>query len=811
MALWSLLEQKAITPAQSADATARSLAAGPRAGTATGAVMAADNVKAVVEGHYKRVLWVWRCVDAIAQAECSLPIYAWTSHDDDATRADGYDIIEGLLNGPDRPNPGEEYWQLRYRISTLLLLSYRGVFVEIVRDKITGDPAMLSILDPDAVEIIPDVGKKVKAYRVRYATPNGHIEQKELPPESVLWFRGRPHPQDPYAQTTPLVAAGLSADTDYLARVFNANWLRNDGRVSQLIALKADNGMNPTDVDQIKQMFGGGVGRAGETRVVEADQISVAQVGGAPADAQYNNMLNGTKQDIMEAFGISETFISWAQGRTWDNAGVELYATWSGTMRWHCKGFASGFMPLIRGEGQASNGGDTTVLAHDFAKVPELQKPANDKADRAQASWTSGTATLDEVRIAQGRKPFGVPLAQVVWTTAGPIGPDQKTQAAAQELVASMRPAPAAPPGMEGDPAAEPLPAAGGGGGAAQPAGPSAADVQNLAQAVQSAMNARAAELTALPPGQKALVAARGRLAASPERKTGQPRARRTRRIRPRPDDVDGEIVREEVESPGETAIKDAEAAIGRELAAVCRRMLGAVDGRLSAVKTRKGTRHWDPSPAEVKAGYQPSRQLAEFHVAQVERWAHAELEQVRALIRSAASGAMQDLNQTLRLQAQPLMTASRLVRDLVNRLTASVETGMGKRVRAIQQVIRSMDRAGRSIEEIKQAVAEQQSKLDDWVASVAPRVAQAATQGARKIMIDRVPDSEGKAVWRTRGDHRVRDTHVEVDGQVAKRGAGWLVGGYRMAFPGDPRVPPYLWANCRCVVEYHRADGTVH
>jgi phage portal protein BeeE len=557
MALWDLLETKTVSPAAAADATARSLAAGPRAGLAigNGAPMAADNVKAVIDGHYRRVLWVFRCVDAIAQAECSLPIYAWTSHDDDATRADGFDHIERLLNGPDRPNPGEEYWQLRYRISSLLLLSTRGVFVEVVRDKDTGDPAMLSILDPDAVEILPDTGKKVRAYRVRYANAKGLVEQKELKPEQVMWIRGRPHPQDPYAQVTPLMAAGLSADTDYLARVFNANWLRNDGRQSQLIALKADNGMNPTDVDQIKRMFGGGVARAGETRVVEADDISVAQVGGSPADAQYNNLLNGTKQDILEAFGISDPFLAYAANRTWDNAGVELYSTWSGTMRWHCKAFASGFMPLVREEGSTtSNTG--VVLAHDFAKVPELQKPANDRADRAQASWTAGTATLDEVRIAQGRKPFEVPLAQVVWTTSGPIGPDEKTQQAAQDLIAAIRPAPAAlPPGDDGTGGA--LPPGGGGAAASGGGAPSAADVQGLASAVQAAMNQQAATNAAAPAGAKALTAARGRL-GSPERKAvTRPRAPRRRGVKTRRDDViDGEVVGEEVESPAETATR---------------------------------------------------------------------------------------------------------------------------------------------------------------------------------------------------------------------------------------------------------------
>lgn len=784
MALWDLLESKTVSPAAAADATARSIASGPRAGMAVtnGSPMAADNVRAVVDGHYRRVLWVFRCVDAIAQAECSLPIYAWTSHDDTATRADGYDHIEALLNGPNRPNPGEEYWQLRYRISSLLLLSTRGVFVEIVRDPDTGDPAMLSILDPDAVEILPDTGKKVKAYRVRYATPGGKIEQKDLKPEQVLWIRGRPHPQNPYEQVTPLMAAGLSADTDYLARMFNTNWLRNDGRVSQLIALKSDNGMNPTDVDQIKRMFGGGVGKAGETRVVEADAISVAQVGGSPADAQYTNLLQGTKQDILEAFGVSEPFLSWAANRTWDNAGVELYATWSGTMRWHCKAFASGFMPLVREENTASS--DTgIVLAHDFAKVPELQKPSNDRADRAQASWTAGTATLDEVRVMQGRKPFGVPLAQVVWTASGPIGPDEKTQQAAQDLIAALRP-PAPVPGAPG--AAGALPPGGGG-------GPSQADVQSLTSAVQSAMDAQAAA------GAKALVSARGRLASTERKAVTRPRSPRRRSVKRRGDVIEGEVVDEEFHPAtdgGEHAEKDLTAALMTAMGAWSHRMMAVVDQRLVGTKARKGTRHW--TPEEHKAStYRPNRQLTELYIVQADRWRQQIFADVNGLVRSAASGAMADVRPHIDIDGPGIMAASKQVQAAVNRLVDNLDKSVAKRIRAIQTTIRRMDDGGSDIDQIKQALASAQHDLDDWVTQVAPKVAQAAIQAARRFMFDNA--SSGDLRWEAHHDDRTRPSHVEADGQTVPRGRAFTVGGAKLMFPGDSRAPAREWAGCRC------------
>jgi HK97 family phage portal protein len=808
VALWTRLlsdgaETKAVSRAEASDATARSLAAGSRAGLGHQSPLSQDNVEQVVEGHYKRVLWVFRCVDAIAQAECSLPIYAWQSHDDEAARADGFDHLERLLNGPDRPNRFEEYWEFRYRISTLLLLSQVGVFVEIVRDKATNDPAQLTILDSDAVEIIPDDQERVKAYRIRYRGKSGRIEQKELDPERVLWLRSRPHPKDPYKQVTPLQAAGLSADTDFLARMFNRNWLSNDGRVAQLIGIKAENGMDSGDVDQIKQMFGGGYTKAGETRVVEADAISVAQVGGNPADAQYTDLLSGSKQDILMAFGVSESFLSWAAGKTFDNSDNEIEVVWQNTMRWHCKAFASGFMPLIRTERDTP-----AVFAHDFSKVTQLQRGARLKADKAMAEFQAGLITADEYREATGKDPWKVAGTKVIWTPAGPVGKDDATTKAAQELVATNRP-PTLPgadgagggtlPGAQSPAGA--LPRGGGSTGPGKPQVASQADMQALAGKLRSVVNERATEQS---PGRRALAGAKSRLTSSPERKTARPRPPRRRRAV-----VDAEVVDEEWhdEHPCEARVKTAESELTRALGGVFRRMLGAIEGRLQSTKTRRGTRHWTLSPGETETKIE--RQLAAWYVVQVQRWGEQAAAEAGFLIRNAGSRAMADIRPELQLDAPALLLASRLVRQLVNRLTDDLRRGVEKRVREIERLIHTMDRDGASIEEIKRAVADRQDALDRWVAQVAPRVARAAVQGARKAMMDRVPDSVGQSVWRSTDDHRTRPSHVAADGQVAKRGHAFVIGGARMMFPGDPRAPAREWANCRCWLVFRRADGT--
>lgn len=58
---------------------------------------------------------------------------------------------------------------------------------------------------------------------------------------------------------------------------------------------------------------------------------------------------------------------------------------------------------------------------------------------------------------------------------------------------------------------------------------------------------------------------------------------------------------------------------------------------------------------------------------------------------------------------------------------------------------------------------------------------------------------------WVTMGDHRVRPTHVEADGQTVPYGSMFIVGGWPIKFPGEG--PPSEAVNCRCHLEYLWGD----
>ena len=63
-----------------------------------------------------------------------------------------------------------------------------------------------------------------------------------------------------------------------------------------------------------------------------------------------------------------------------------------------------------------------------------------------------------------------------------------------------------------------------------------------------------------------------------------------------------------------------------------------------------------------------------------------------------------------------------------------------------------------------------------------------------------------GGMAWVTRRDDRVRATHAAADGQRVPVGGRFVVGGWAMAYPGDPAGPVWETAGCRCVVVSTRA-----
>jgi hypothetical protein len=64
--------------------------------------------------------------------------------------------------------------------------------------------------------------------------------------------------------------------------------------------------------------------------------------------------------------------------------------------------------------------------------------------------------------------------------------------------------------------------------------------------------------------------------------------------------------------------------------------------------------------------------------------------------------------------------------------------------------------------------------------------------------------------VWLATEDSRTRPSHREADGQRVPMGANFTVGGFSLAFPGDPSGPPAEVIQCRCTMLLMEPDEDV-
>ena len=724
-----------------------------------------DTSQAISRG-YERVIWVYRCVDTIAANASRVPIVLREYDDVDGKVVEDKELTR-LLNR--RTNSYETAQQFRYRLASQLLLSRRGVFIEVVRAR-SGRPSELHILPPDTTTPITDADKYVSGYRVQTVS-QGIVE---LPPERVLWIRVKPHPTDVYAQMTPLVAAGLAADTDYLARLYNRNFLLNDGRPGMLVAIAGQVG--DEDAEEIKRRFSSGPQSAGQTTVIEADGISATDLSASPRDAQWQEAVRGSKDDILLAFGVPESTMGNASGRTYDNADTESEVFWEATMQPFMDAIAAGFDVLTAGGLE-----DEVYVAHDYTKVDVLQRMERMRHDKALVEFQSGVLTIDQYLEVIGRDQFNMPGTEVLWIPQGmvPIGPDDKTTDAAAKLAVV---------GTPQQPNPEDQAQQGGyqGGYQGAQAGGVTALNDNMARALRLAgkqSDPFVETKAALPSADEATI----EYAALPH--------------------------------PYWNDRLALEAEIGGHVAAWSRRQERAVIERLGGVKARKDTRHWEGAPG--------TKALNARYIVNPEQWADDLAESLQDVLEAIAEKEA--------LKAAREMNKAGIIdkviadgqgdsrgRTALDRLLGSQDYLGRQRVlerpsQAVQDMIRQsalrqsqkvadriteLDSQGASVKDIQKEVRNMVGSRSSWKKGLGIAAATSIMEGARNETYG-LGGRHVKRVWRTMHDERVRPSHRKAYGQKRSATNPFLVGGAHLMYPGDVTGPIEEWANCRCWTEF--------
>lgn len=362
-----------------------------------------------------RVTWVFRCVDAIASNQAKLELGVRQGNRFRGKFLDEHPIYK-VLNS--RANRFEEAIYFRYRLSAQFLLSKKGVFIQIIRSR-GGEVLELVLLDPTNMEIIPDPKNYVKEYRYTQTyTLNGQVvkDVQTFNVEDIIWIR-RPHPFNPYSGMTPLESAGLAIETDWLAKLYNRNFLVNDGRPGGIVAVKGD--IDDDNIEELRARFGGGVSKAGRVTVIAteggADFVDTAVT---PRDAQYQETRSITKEEILIAFGVPESVLANASQRTLDNAEQERLIFWQETMTSHLDFIAAPFDVL--------DDSPTNFVSFNTSTVDVLQRAEIKRREFLLREWDGGATDVNEYRQETGRDPIPgqegkimfVPKTKVPWATS---------------------------------------------------------------------------------------------------------------------------------------------------------------------------------------------------------------------------------------------------------------------------------------------------------------------------------------------------------------------------------------------------------
>lgn len=713
--------------------------------------------RAVAEG-YARVVWVFKAVDTIAGNAARLKFRLKSGQD----IIDDHPLYRLLNHG--KANPLETGWMFRKRLSAQVLLSPRGAFVEVTSSRM-GTPTRLDLLPPGRT--IPIAGSGSDLLDHFEVTDIRTGRRRGIDPERVRWIRD-PDPLDPYAAVTPLQSMGMSIELDHFARLYNVAFMKNDGRPGGVLGVAGD--MEESAMDRVEAKFGRGPAESGKLTVL-AGEVSYVDTASRPRDMQYGQTSTTAKIEILGGFGVPESQLGNASGRTFDNAEAESYIYWERTMLPHCD--------LVAGAFDQDSEEDLTGEL-DTSVIEVLELPKRQKRAEARAEFSAGLRpaySYAEVAGIEGVEE--TPDTRALWLPAGL----QKVAATQDDYRSQKAEADQAQAAQEADAAARQAgQAAIGQGTPAFGGGQFPASGQNNAnppaggrQPGQDGSSSDAADVGA------AFTKSRPKLRIvetkdAPAALMAAPQA-------------DADPIRDH-----------AEAALAAALTAMAVRRTEVTVARLKSPKQRKGTRHWvSEFKADTRAG---DADLNAEDVVDPQAWAAEATAAATPIITAAAEDAAAALaaDAPVSPDGTPALWTAGTVTVVLGLIAADATR------HAVQLAARlaDADQSGADLESLTVIVRGSATSATRWAAGIAVQAATAAVEGAKSAVADAAARLGVTRQWVARSDGRTRPSHLAANGQRQSPGVPFEVGDSLLRYPGDPAGPVRETAACRCRVAYN-------
>jgi len=347
--------------------------------------------RAYIEEGYQLNVIVYRCVMELTKAVADLEIELVNQKGDAIEKHPVLDLLA-------KPNPTQGYdtW-IKDAFTQFLLLGEMGV----ARYPEASRPVELWNISPLYIEVNPGRGGLVASYVYDQAGTKKTFPVEYPSGKSQLFFHKMINPIDYWRGQSPLVAAGLAADTHNAGLRWNYSLLKNSARPSGLI--KLGDGAGGEIVSLIKEWFKSafqGERTAGEIPILPAGAEWQA-MDNNPRDMDFLNTQKEAAKMIAQAYGIPLPLVD-NDASTFNNLEQSKERFYSDTVlpifREFLSQFGSWLLPLY-GEGLSFRVNED--------KVSALEGVRTRLFERMLKAVNAGVLTVDEAREAIGYEPLG--------------------------------------------------------------------------------------------------------------------------------------------------------------------------------------------------------------------------------------------------------------------------------------------------------------------------------------------------------------------------------------------------------------------
>jgi hypothetical protein len=492
----------------------------------------------------------------------------------------------------------------------------------------------------------------------------------------------------------------------------------------------------------LRNRFRGNLSKTGATTVISSDDgVDFVDTSASPRDAAYTQMRQITKEEILSAFGVPESAIGNAAGRTFSNAGEELRVFWMETMLPHLDSLARALDDLD----------EKYYVDFDTSSVPILIVAKQERQRYLMDEFQQGLISVNEYRDGTGKKKVDSELADSLLQNPNqtPIANTEKPFKPEEQQPVDMAAGAAAPTGPPGLPVTSPE---------VPPEQLAAAGVPATPEAPTSL------ETTVAPTPEGALSAEFGGI----EYKSAFA--------------IDDEWdIKAEQDSDRWTEILD------RSLERYFERQQRVVTEKAFGAKARKAL---------------TSKTLEVDAIFDSEVWAKQLEEDIRPMLKSIATDAISLAGQRTGMPPDvEEAEIEKVVDDQIARVQKANATTKEEIIAAILIAMALGDDEDR-LSMLKAAiVAIFANLLGKRKRVIAEQEAQTSYNAGTYFGGIRM--GGGTKTWVTRRDSRVRGEHVLLNGKTVDMKDGFAVGDSLLRFPGDPLAPIGLTINCRCRLKF--------